>query len=197
MNGQPLKWVALHLVPLVAVPVVTHTFAGIAGLNTAAALALLTMIAILAIGQSKIMTGRRVSSSRWMWQTACAIGIAVAAGLVVMSTVDLAGYDALATFSGMTSAGLALGLVQAPMLEDRKLQWVALSAGGWLLGALIFRAIISSLAAISIGGLEPYGLAYNAGHNELLWTATGLAFYGFLTLPMISTARDSQLTQPA
>jgi hypothetical protein len=186
MNNSQLAWIGTHLTPLVAVPLVTHAFHRITGVNTAAGLALIAMIAAVAIGQSRVITNTRVTRARWIWQTGCAIGLALVAGLVAMSTVDIAGYDALATFSGMTSAGLVLSFIQAPMLNRAKLEWVALGATGWLAGALVFRTIIASLAAMSIGGIEPYGLAYNAGHNELLWMATGLAFYGFSTAMAIS-----------
>jgi hypothetical protein len=187
MNNAKLGWIAANLTPLVVVPLVTHAFHRIAGINTAAGFALVALIAAVAIGQSRIVSNTTVRQSRWVWQTACAIGLALATGLVVMSTVDIAGNDTLATFSGMTSAGLVLGLIQAPLIKLGKPAWVALSVTGWLIGAVVFRSIISPLAAMSIWGIEPYGLAYNAGHNELLWTATGLAFYGLSTV--IATSR--------
>ena len=175
-----ISWIALHFVPLIAVPLITHALIPL-GINTAAAVALLAIIGCIAFGQSRLIRKQRVTRARWMWQTACALGLAVAAGLVTMSTVDLAGYDVLATFSGMSAAGLVFGIVQAPMLEKGKLQWTFASIAGWLIGALAFRSVITSLVAMSIGDFTPYALAYNAGHNELLWTATGLAVYGFVT----------------
>jgi hypothetical protein len=190
MNSATFGWMTTNLTPLVVVPLVTHAFHRITGINTAAGLALVALIAAVAVGQSRIMSNTNVSRSRWMWQTACAIGLALVAGLVAMSSVDIAGYDTVATFSGMTSAGLVLGVVQAPMISKGKLTWVGLTTLGWLIGAVVFRSIISSLAAMSIAGIEPYGLAYNAGHNELLWMATGLAIYGLSTVIATSGMSD-------
>ena len=52
---------------------------------------------------------------------------------------------------------------------------------GWVGGALVFRSIIRSLVDLSFSGFAPYALAYNAGHNELLWFSTGLACYGIVS----------------
>jgi hypothetical protein len=119
-----------------------------------------------------------------MLQTAGGIGIAVGVAIFLISTIDLAGYDAAATLTGMTAGGLTLGLIQSRLVENRT-RWILLSTLGWLVAAIVFRAIIPALSSFAIGDIKPWGLAYNEGHNELLWSSTGLAFYGCITAPGI------------
>ena len=177
----PFSWIVLHFVPLLLVPILTHSLDGIIGINSAAALTHLVILISIAVGETYLMRSILPRPQQWAWRTACGLAAGVIAGLVVMSTVDLQGYDALATLAGMIAAGLAFGLVQGPAQPLGTLRWLVPITIGWFGAAILFRSIILSLAGLSIGGLSPYGLAYNAGHNELLWFSVGLACHGVAT----------------
>ena len=177
----PFAWVLLHFVPLLLVPLFTHSLDGIIGINSAAALTHLIILASIAVGETYLMRVILPRPQQWAWRTACGLAAAVIAGLVVMSTVDLQGYDALATLSGMTAAGLVFGLVQGPAQPLGVVRWTIPIVVGWLGAAILFRSVIISLAGLSVDGIAPYGLAYNAGHNELLWFSVGLACHGVAT----------------
>ena len=181
---QTTKWISVHLMPLLCVAIATNGLNPVIGETPAAGIALLLIIASVAIGQSRLIS--TAARSRWMWQTAAAIGFAIGVAIFLISTIDLAGYDTAATLVGMTAGGLTLGLIQSQMLPEGKLKWIAASAGGWLLAAIIFRQIIAPMAAFNVGGIAPWGLAYNEGHNELLWSSTGLAFYGLTTALLLA-----------
>ncbi|HVF39102.1 MAG TPA: hypothetical protein VM939_04315 [Gemmatimonadaceae bacterium] len=180
-NAMPTAWILVHFGPLLLVPLATHTLNPFVGIDNAAAVTHLLVLIWIAVAQWFVLRPILARPDRWIWRTAAGAAAAVIAGLVVMSTVDLRGYDALATIFGMGAAGLALGLVQAPGQPRSKSRWVLVSFIGWLGGALVFRSIIVALANLSLSGFLPYGLAYNAGHNELLWFAVGLACYGVAT----------------
>jgi hypothetical protein len=177
----PFAWTVLHFVPLLLVPLVTHGLDEFIGINSAAALTHLIILVSIAIGETYLMRTILPRPHQWAWRTACGLAAAVIAGLVVMSTVDLQGYDALATLCGMTAAGLVFGLIQGPGQPLGVVRWIVPIIVGWLGGAILFRSVIVSLAALSLGGVAPWGLAYNAGHNELLWFAVGLACHGLAT----------------
>ena len=163
------------------VPIVTHSLDGLIGINSAAALTHLINLAAIAIGETYLLSSIVSRPRQWAWRTACGLAAAVIAGLVVMSTVDLQGYDALATVSGMTAAGLVFGLVQGPAQPLGTVRWLIPVLSGWLGAAFLFRSVILALAGLSIGGVTPFGLAYNSGHNELLWFSVGLACHGLAT----------------
>ena len=177
----PFSWIALHFVPLLLVPLLTHSLDGIIGINSAAAVTHLVILISVAVGETYLMRSILPRPQQWAWRTAFGLAAAVIAGLVVMSTVDLQGYDALATVAGMTAAGLALGLVQGPAQPLGTLRWVVPIVLGWFGAAILFRSVILALAGFSVGGVTPFGLAYNAGHNELLWFSVGIACHGVAT----------------
>lgn len=177
----PVYWVLLHAGPLLLVPAATHSLHNAIGIDTAAAITHLLVLGSIAVGQTYLLRSVLPRSRAWAWRTSCGLACAVVAGLVVMSTIDLAGYDTLATVMGMLAAGLTLGVLQAPAQPLPKRRWVAASLVGWGVGAIVFRSVIQPLAEMWIGGFTPFALAYNSGHNELLWSAVGLACYGIAT----------------
>ena len=177
----PFAWIGLHFVPLLLVPLVTHSLDGMIGIDSAAALNHLVNLAAVAIGETYLLSSIVSQPRQWAWRTACGLAAAVIAGLVVMSTVDLQGYDALATVAGMIAAGLVFGLLQGPAQPLGTLRWLIPILPGWFGAAILFRSVILSLAGLSFGGFAPFGLAYNAGHNELLWFSVGLACHGVAT----------------
>jgi len=180
-QSTSLAWIGIHFVPLLIVPLATHALRAVAGIDAAAAITHFLIIAWVSISEMLLMRLVLPAARQWGWRSAFGLSAAVIAGLVVMSTVDLRGYDALATVSGLAAAGLALGLVQGPAQPLGSMRWVGVSLTGWLLAAVVFRSVIAGLAGFSIGGFFPWGLAYNAGHNELLWFSVGLACHGIAT----------------
>ena len=174
-------WILIHFAPLLIVPLATHALRPIVGIDAAAASTHVIIIACVSAGETLLMRSISTIARQWLWRTAVGLAAAVVTGLVVISTVDLRGYDALATVSGLFAAGLALGLVQAPAQSLGLMRWLGASLGGWLGAAVVFRATIVGLAGFSVGAFSPWGLAYNAGHNELLWFSVGLAGHGIAT----------------
>jgi hypothetical protein len=176
-----LRWQLLHLAPILVIPLFSHALHRVFLIDAVAVGIMLFCVGLIAWGQSRLLTLSAHGPGRWAWQTAFALAIAIACGLVTMSTIDLAGYDQLATLTAMPVVGAVLGGIQSRLLRAHRLQWVVTSTAAWLVGAVLFRAIIAPAAAWEIGGRAPFGLVYNAGHNELLWTAAGIACYGLAT----------------
>ena len=187
----PFAWIALHFVPLLLVPLLTHSLDGFIGINSAAAVTHVVILVWVAVAETHLLSSIVSQPRQWAWRTACGLAAGVLAGLVVMSTVDLQGYDALATIGGTLAAGLVLGLIQAPAQPLGKLRWITLSLVGWVGSALIFRSVIIAVAGFSMGGFAPYALAYNSGHNELLWFSFGIACHGVATVWNIATLANS------
>jgi len=181
-NSLAPLWILVHLGPLLLVPLVTHSLHTAIGIDRAAAVGHLIILSWIAAGETYLLRSLVSRPRAWAWRTAFGLAIAVVAGLVVMSTIDLRGYDALATVFGMVAAGLVLGVVQAPAQRRPSWRWVVASLVGWLVGAFVFRLVVLTLAGMSLGGFKPFALAYNAGHNELLWLSVGVAFHGLATV---------------
>src|SRR6185436_10616719 len=146
-QSTSLAWIGIHFVPLLIVPLATHALRAVAGIDAAAAITHFLIIAWVSISEMLLMRLVLPAARQWGWRSAFGLSAAVIAGLVVMSTVDLRGYDALATV-----AGLALGLVQAPAQPLGSMRWVGVSLTGWLLAAVVFRSVIAGLAGFSMGG---------------------------------------------
>ena len=171
-------WILVHIGPFLIVPLATHALRPLAGIDAASGITHLLIIAWVSAGEMLLMRSLLPAARQWVWRTAFGLAAAVVAGLVVMSTIDLRGYDALATLFGLFAAGLVLGLAQAPAQPLGFLRWISVSLAGWLAAGLVFRSMVVALAGFSIGGFFPWGLAYNSGHNELLWFSVGLAGHG-------------------
>ena len=171
-------WILVHFGPFLVVPLATHALRPIGGIDAASGITHLLIIAWVSMGEMLLMRSLLPASRQWVWRTAFGLAAAVVAGLVVMSTIDLRGHDALATLSGLFAAGLVLGLAQAPAQPLGFVRWISVSLAGWLASGLVFRSVVVGLAGFSIGGFFPWGLAYNAGHNELLWFSVGVAGHG-------------------
>lgn len=183
-------WIALHLLPAAQLPLLTVGLAPRIGLDAAAALTHLTAIGAVAVLQFLVLrrllreTPAFAVSRAWSSWTAVALGCGVGVGTAVMSTVDLAGHDGLATFAGMAAAGIVVGMVQvrqggpAAAVAGR---WLMASALGWVVGAALYRLLLPAALRLSLSGMYLYGHAYHGGHNELLWVAAGLLGYGVTT----------------
>jgi hypothetical protein len=185
-----LRWIALHCVPLLLVPLLTTTLGSLVGLDRAAMATHVASIASVALCEAallgRVWTIDAASTRRALLALVAAIGTA----MIVMSTVDLAGYDLLATPVAMTLAGVTQGVILGWPLRrvGGHGRWALASALGWLAGAGAYRMWLSDLLALSIGDHSLYGYAYTGGHNELLWAATGIAGFGVATAFVISPA---------
>jgi hypothetical protein len=189
-----LRWVALHFVPLLLVPLLTTSLGPVIGLDGAAIATHAATIVLIALGEGTLL--ERISiDAAWKRRAMLAVAAAIATAMIVMSTVDLAGYDLLATPVAMTLGGLAQGIILGwPVRRvGAAARWATASALGWLAGAGAYRLGLSELLALEIGTRSLYGYAYTGGHNELLWIACGIACFGLATAFVVHPAsRDAR-----
>ena len=182
-RNDRLRWVSLHFIPLLLVPLLTTSLGAVVGLDGAAAATHLANIVLIALGEAALLHRLWHVDAAWRPRALLAMATALATAMIVMPSVDLAGYDTAATPVAMTLAGLAHGLVLGwPLRRVGGLgRWTLVSAVGWLVGAGAYRASLSGLLALRIGPHSLYGYAYTGGHNELLWIAVGVACFGLAT----------------
>lgn len=193
-GNDRLRWISLHFMPLLLVPLLTTSLGAVVGLDGAAAATHLANIVLIALGEAALLHRLWHVDAAWRPRALLAMAAALATAMIVMPTVDLAGYDAAATPVAMTLAGLAHGLVLGwPLRRASGLgRWTLVSTVGWLVGAGVYRASLSGLLALRIGPHSLYGYAYTGGHNELLWIAVGVACFGVATAFVLRPAtRDS------
>ena len=189
-RSDRLRWVMLHFIPLLLVPLLTTSLGAVVGLDGAAAITHLVNIVLIALGEAALLERMWRIGSAWRPRALLAIAAALATAMIVMPAVDLAGYDALATPIAMMLGGLAHGVVLGWPLRraDSLFRWILLSAAGWLVGAGAYRAALSGMLALRIGPHSLYGYAYTGGHNELLWIAVGVACFGLATAFVVRPA---------
>jgi hypothetical protein len=176
-----VPWMLLHACPLLLVALVTHGLHSAIGIDNAAAVTHLVILSWIAAGETYLLRGVLERPRAWAWRTACGLALGMIAGLMVMSTIDLRGSDAAATVLGMLATGLVFGALQASAQRLSAMRWILASAAGWVFAAIVLRTIVMALTGLSVGGVSPFGLAYSSGHNELLWSAVGLAGHGIAT----------------
>ena len=176
-------WAGMHLLPIALLPVLTHGLGAAVGLDGAAALTHASTVVALPVLQALVL--RRLWGRGAWWTGRALLGFAgaCAVAMVAMSSIDLAGFDLLATPVAMTLAGAIHGLVLGwPLRRAGRLgAWVAASAAGWLLGTGLYRLLLAYGLAWTLGDRSAYGYAYTGGHNELLWIGAGLAGFGAVT----------------
>ena len=191
-RNDRLRWLSLHLVPLLLVPLLTTSLGAVIGLDGAAAVTHIADIAVIALGQPALLARMWHVGAAWRPRALLALSAALATAMIVMPAVDLAGHDSLATPVAMALAGLAHGLILGwPLRRVGRLgRWALVSAVGWLVGAGAYRASLSGLLALRIGPHSLYGYAYTGGHNELLWIAVGVACFGLATAFIVRPASD-------
>ena len=178
-----LRWAALHCLPLLLVPLLTIPLGAVIGLDGAAAATHAAVIVLISVGEAALLDRMWAIDGAWRRRAMLAMAAALATAMFVMSAVDLAGYDTLATPMAMMLAGLAHGVVLGWPLRrgGGGARWVLASALGWLAGAGMYRWWLSEMLALTIGTHSLYGYAYTGGHNELLWIAVGIACFGIAT----------------
>src|SRR5215207_3287886 len=183
-----LLWISVHSVPLLLVPLLTTSLGPLIGLDAAAAMTHATFMTLVPLAEAELL--RRawpVVDAAWRRRAVLAMAAAIATAMLIMSSVDLAGYDALATPAAMAGAGLVHGLILGwPLWRvAARYQWIVASILGWLTGAGGYRLLLGDLLALEIGDRSLYGYAYTGGHNELLWAAAGIACFGIATALVI------------
>ena len=185
-----LLWLSVHCAPLLLVPLLTTTLGPSIGLDSAAALTHATVMTFVPLAEAALLRRVWLIDAAWRWRAVLAMVAAIATAMIVMPSVDLAGYDALATPGAMTAAGVVHGVILGWPLRrvGARRRWVAASALGWLVGAGAYRLLLSDLLALRVGSHSLYGYAYTGGHNELLWTAMGIACFGIATALVILRA---------
>ena len=185
-----LHWVALHCLPLLLVPSLTIPLGAMIGLDGAAMTTHVAIFVLIAVGEGALLERMSAIDAGWKRRAMLALAAAIATGMIVMSTVDIAGYDLLATPLAMVLGGLAHGLVLGWPLRRAGgyARFIVASALGWLAGAGAYRWWLSEMLALRVGTHSLYGYAYTGGHNELLWIAAGIACYGLATALVVQPA---------
>ena len=181
--GRAGLWIVVHTLPIVLLPVLTLILGPRFGLDGAAATMHSATLVFLPLAQAYILRHLTGFAAWWVSRALAGLGVALAVAMVVMSTIDLAGYDAAATPIAMGVAGLLQGLILGWPLRRLGLrrQWMVASVTGWLVGTIFYRLLIGFGLVWEIGGLSAFGYAYTGGHNELLWMSSGLAGFGIVT----------------
>lgn len=183
-----MKWVLLHLVPIAIVIVCMNALSSMTGISAAAVVAAVAIVIVTGWGESEIAAEYlEASRQRFRLFTITGLTLGLVAGLIVMSAVDLAGYDMLASYSGMIAAGVVIAASQAIAITTRRIRWTVAVLAGWIVGAMIFRIAAAHAATWTVFGGKPLATVYLAGHNELLWACIGLAVQGFSTASVLLT----------
>ena len=178
-----LLWISVHWVPLLLVPLLTTTLGPSIGLDAAAALTHATFLTLVPLAEAELLRRAWPVDAAWRRRAVLAMAAAIATAMIIMSSIDLAGHDALATPGAMAGAGIVHGLILGwPLLRvAARYQWIVASTLGWLAGAVGYRLLLDDVLALEIGDRSLYGYAYTGGHNELLWAAAGIACFGVAT----------------
>ncbi|HEX6576600.1 MAG TPA: hypothetical protein VF042_16650 [Gemmatimonadaceae bacterium] len=192
MPRVPLfRWLALHLAPFIIVLVCMNLLTRVIGLSPAAIVAAFTLVIIIAIGTARYGASLLGADKRRLQRfTIVGIALGLIAGLVVMSTTDLAGYDTVASYAGMITAGVVVALSQAIAIRQNRVSWPAAIVTGWILGAALFRFVASHASTWYLFGGRPLAMVYESGHNELLWASVGFAVQGVTTMFIMLRMRD-------
>jgi hypothetical protein len=177
-------------VPLLLVPLLTTSVGPLVGLDTATVVTHATILTFISLAEAELLRRAWPVDAAWRRRAALAMAAAIATAMIVMSSVDLAGYDTLATPLAMGGAGLVHGLILGWPLQRVAARglWIVASTLGWLAGAGGYRLFLGELLALRIGTHSLYGYAYTGGHNELLWIAAGVACFGIATAFVIQLA---------
>jgi hypothetical protein len=185
------RWIGLHFLPLALLPLTTHGIGALVGLDAASATTHALTLAVVPALQTRLLR-HGVAGERW-GTVRGVLGLAAAfvVAMLAMSSIDLAGYDTLATPAAMGVAGLVHGVIIGwPARAAHRLwAWVGASALGWVLGTAAYRLLLAPGLRLSVGGHALYGYAYTGGHNELLWMGCGLAGFGIATGALLARAR--------
>jgi len=178
-----LLWISVHWVPLLLVPLLTTTLGPWLGLDAAAAVTHATFMTFVPFAEAELLRRAWPIDAAWRRRAVLAMAAAIATAMIIMPSVDLAGYDTLATPAAMAAAGLVHGLVLGWPLRRvaARHPWIVASTLGWLAGAGGYRLFLGELLALEIDDRSLYGYAYTGGHNELLWIAVGIACFGIAT----------------
>jgi hypothetical protein len=193
-------WAAAHALPLVILPVATLSVGPLVGLDTAAAITHASTSLVVPLLQGRALRSLVSNGPSWTTRGVLGLGAAIAVAMLLMSSIDLAGYDDLATPFAMCIAGAVHGgILYWPLRNTGRWRAATLvSAMGWLIGTGIYRTLLPAAIRWELFGRSPYGYAYVGGHNELLWIGAGLLGFGLLTAPfLLRTGRSAKLDAAA
>jgi len=191
-HAQAGVWIVGHLLPLGLLPIVTHVVGASWGIDRAAAVMHATTVLLVTSVQATVLRRIYGTHTWWAGRAVLAYAAAFAVAMVMMSSIDLAGFDTAATPVAMLAAGTVHGLILGWPLagQGATRQWVFTSALSWLLGTGVYRILLAYGLTWHIGARSAFGYAYTGGHNELLWQSTGYAIYGLVTGIVITRSRS-------
>jgi len=182
------SWLLVHTLPLLILPVLTLALGSSLGVDAAAVSTHAITLLLVPFLEARILQGlgHHVLASTVRAVVALAVSIVVA--MVLMSAIDLAGYDTIATPTAMIAAGAvhALMLFWPIRVREPLGRWIVGGAAGWVLGTGFYRLLLLFGLRWQVNGQSLYGYAYTGGHNELLWVGAGLVGLGLTTGAMLA-----------